>query len=102
MRSDGDIKRDVEAELRWDPELDISDIIAVAVRDGVVTLTGFVRRYDEKTEAERAAKRVLGVVAVANEIEVRIPGEDVRPDPDIARDAVAMLRNDLPQSWQGI
>ena len=44
MRSDSDIKRDVESELRWTPDLDTSDI-AVAVKDGVVTLTGFVRSY---------------------------------------------------------
>ena len=47
MRSDSDIKRDVEDELRWDPDIDATDI-AVAVKDGVVTLTGFVRSYSQK------------------------------------------------------
>jgi osmotically-inducible protein OsmY len=56
MRLDSDIKRDVEDELRWDPDIDATDI-GVAVHNGVVTLTGFVRSYAQKTEAESAAKR---------------------------------------------
>ena len=56
MRSDIDIKRDVEAELRWNPDIDATDI-AVAVKNGVVTLTGFVRSYAQKLEAEQTAKR---------------------------------------------
>ena len=101
-RSDDDIKRDVEEELRWDPRIDIYDVIGVAVKDGVVTLSGFVRRYDDLLEAEDAAKRVAGVVGVANDLEVRMPGEDERPDPDIARDAIEMLKNDVPDAWQRI
>jgi BON domain len=72
MKSDSEIKRDVEAELRWTPGLDATDI-AVAVKDGVVTLTGFVRNYGHKLQAEKAAKRVAGVVGVANDIEIRLP-----------------------------
>src|SRR5579875_726284 len=68
MRSDIDIKRDVEDELRWNPDLDATDI-AVTVRDGVVTLAGYTRSYNDKLEAEAAAKRVAGVVGVANDIE---------------------------------
>src|SRR3984893_18800747 len=97
MRSDIDIKRDVEAELRWNPDIDATDI-AVAVKDGVVTLTGFVRSYGQKTEAEQTAKRVTGVVAVANDIEVRLPIFNRRPDPEIARDSVAAIQNELPYS----
>ena len=52
MRLDSDIKRDVEDELRWDPDIDATDI-GVAVHDGIVTLAGFVRSYAQKTEAER-------------------------------------------------
>lgn len=95
MRADSDIKRDVEDELRWDPDLDATDI-AVTVKNGVVTLAGFARSYSEKLEAEAAAKRVAGVVAVANDIEVRLPSIDQRPDPEIARDAIAALKNRLP------
>lgn len=95
MRSDDEIKRDVEEELKWDPDVDPTDI-AVSVKDGVVALAGFVRSYVQKWAAEVAAKRVRGVVAVANDIEVRLPGIDERPDPDIARDAVNEVRNQLP------
>src|SRR2546430_939573 len=56
MRSDSEIKRDVEDELRWDPDIDPTDI-AVAVKSGVVTLTGFVRSYAHKFAAERASNR---------------------------------------------
>lgn len=101
MRSDNDIKRDVEDELRWDPDIDPTDI-AVAVKNGVVTLTGFVRSYNQKFEAEAAAKRVAGVVGLANDIEVRLPEADARPDPEIARDVVAELKIRLPVSWDRI
>ncbi len=101
MRSDADIKRDVEDELRWDPDIDSTDI-AVAVHNGVVTLSGFVRSYGQKVEAERDAKRVAGVVGVANDIEVRLPVLDERPDPDIVRDAVAALKAELPYSSENI
>jgi osmotically-inducible protein OsmY len=97
MRLDSDIKRDVEQELRWDADIDSSDI-AVAVKDGVVTLGGFVRSYAQKWQAERDAKRVAGVVGVANDIEVRLPAIDQRPDPELARDAVAALKRELPYS----
>ena len=97
MRSDIDIKRDVEAELRWNPDIDATDI-AVSVKDGVVTLSGFVRSYAQKFEAEQTAKRVNGVRAVANDIEVRLPIFNQRPDPEIARDAVAEIQNNLPYS----
>ncbi len=101
MRSDSEIKRDVEDELRWDPNVN-GDNIAVAVKDGVVTLTGFVTTYAQKFAAERAVKRVAGVIGVANDVEVRLPGVDERPDPEIARDVVAELKVWLPQSWDDI
>lgn len=99
MRTDSDIRRDVEAELKWEPDIDSTDI-AIAVKDGVVTLTGFVRSYTQKWEAERVTKRVAGVRAVANDIEVRLPSGSERPDPDIARDAVAKLKAELPFSHE--
>ena len=101
MRDDREIKRDVEEELRWDPAINATDI-AVAVKDGVVTLTGFVRSYNQKLEAEVAAKRVTGVHALANDIEVRLPSITERPDPEIARDAVAAIKTQLPGSWENI
>lgn len=97
MKSDSDIKRDVEAELKWDPDIGATDV-AVAVKGGVVTLTGYVRSYTQKWQAERDVKHVAGVTGVANDIEVRLPSSSERPDPEIARDAVAALKNELPLS----
>jgi osmotically-inducible protein OsmY len=97
MRSDRDIENDVKEELRWDPEISSTDI-AVSVKDGVVTLAGFVHSYSEKYAAEAAAKRVAGVGGVANDLEVRLPAIDERPDPEIARDAVAAIKAQLPLS----
>ena len=101
MRSDSEIERDVKEELQWDPDLDATDI-AVSAKKGVVTLTGFVRSYTDKYEAEAAAKRVAGVAGVANDIEVRMPSVDERPDPEIARDAVAAIKSQLPISSEHI
>jgi osmotically-inducible protein OsmY len=101
MRSDSEIERDVREELKWDPDLDASDI-AVSVKNGVVTLAGFVKSFTGKYEAEAAAKRVAGVTAVANDIEVRMPSVDERPDPEIARDAVAAIKSQLPISSEHI
>ena len=101
MKSDSEIKRDVEAELQSDPIIDATDI-AVAVKSGVVTLTGFVRSYSEKLDAEAAAKRVAGVVGLANDLEVRLSAADQRTDPEIAREAVAAIKAYLPFSWEQI
>jgi osmotically-inducible protein OsmY len=101
MRLDSEIERDVKDELQWDPDLDATDI-AITVKGGVVSLTGYVRSYIDKYEAEAAAKRVAGVVGVANDLEVRVPSMDARPDPDIARDAVTAIKAQLPLSWENI
>jgi osmotically-inducible protein OsmY len=101
MKSDSEIERDVRDELKWDPDLDADDI-AVSVKNGVVTLAGFTKSYTDSWEAEAAAKRVAGVLAVANDIEVRLPEIDRRPDPDIARDAVTALKAQLPISYDRI
>jgi osmotically-inducible protein OsmY len=101
MRPDSDIERDVKDELLWRPDLDTTDI-AVSVRNGVVTLTGFVHSYVDKYEAEAAAKCVAGVVGVANDIEVRLRNVDAKPDPEIAREAVAAIKSQLPYSWENI
>ena len=94
MRSDIDIKRDVEQELRFDPDIDATDV-AVAVKNGVVTLSGFVRSYGQKWEAEAAAKRVAGIV-MANDIEVQLPSSTKGCGPEVARDAVAAIQAQLP------
>jgi len=97
MKSDSELKRDLEEELKWDPEIDPTDV-TIGIRNGVVSLNGFVKSYAQKIEAEDAAKRIAGVAGVANDIEVRLPDLDQRPDPDIASDAVAAVRSRLPFS----
>ena len=89
------LKDSVAYQLDWDPEVDAS-LISVSAQDGVVTLAGYVNTYAAKLFAERAARRVYGVKAVANELEVRLATE--RIDPDIAKDALDALRNriDVP------
>ena len=74
MKSDSEIERDVRDELKWDPDLHADDI-AVSVKNGVVTLAGFAPSYTDRLEAEAAAKRVARVLAVANDIEVRLPAD---------------------------
>lgn len=101
MRNDSDIRRDVEAELRWDPNIESTDI-AVDVREAVVTLSGFVHSYSEKFVAERAAKRVRGVKGVVNDLEVRLTSGSARPDSEIAQDAADALRRELPVAWENI
>jgi osmotically-inducible protein OsmY len=91
VRTDASIRDAVIAELKWDPKITTPEDIALAVKDGVVTLSGFARSYWEKDEAEKAAKRVFGVKAVANDIEVKTPWE--RTDPEIAREAVQEIQN---------
>jgi osmotically-inducible protein OsmY len=100
MLNDSEVKKHVEHELAWSPDVAEADV-AVTVKGGVVSLTGFVHSFNDKLRAERAAKRVAGVAAVANDIEVRLGGE-ARTDPDIARDAVAALRAQLPISAESI
>ncbi len=80
-RTDEQIQQDVLAELKWDARVQPNEI-GVAVKDGVVTLTGWVDSYLKKWAAEEAAHRVAGVKAVANDIEVRLTSE--RTDADIA------------------
>lgn len=95
------VRESVTRQLDWDPEVDGS-AVGVAARDGVVTLTGYIDSYAGKLAAERTAKRVHGVRAVANDIEVRL--KLGRTDEDIARDAarVLSLRSGVPESVQAV
>jgi osmotically-inducible protein OsmY len=101
MRTDSDVKRDVEDELKYDPDLSTAEI-GVSVKNGVVALTGFVRSYSQKLQAETDAKRINGVLGVANDLEVRFESVDARPDPDIARDVIAQMKLELPFSYEKI
>jgi len=93
MKTDSDVKKDVLGELLWEPSVNASEV-GVIVKDGVVTLTGSVDHYPGKWEAERAALRVSGVKAVANELEVKLPGYHTRTDADIALSASNALKWD--------
>jgi len=86
MKTDNHLKQDVNAELGWEPSIHGAEI-GVEVKDGVVTLSGHVGSYTEKLNAERAAQRVLGVKAIAVELNVRLAGENRRDDSDIAHAA---------------
>ena len=90
--SDDEIRNSVLMELKWDPKITSTDI-GLAVKDGVVTLAGFVPSYWEKDAAEKAAKRVSGVKAVANDLEVKLL--TTRTDPEIARDIVHELESHI-------
>jgi osmotically-inducible protein OsmY len=91
QRSDTDIHKDIVAEFHWEPSLRDDDI-AVAVRDGVVTLAGFADSYADKWKAERIASKIRGVKAIANDIEIKLPSASQRADPDIARAVVNALQ----------
>jgi osmotically-inducible protein OsmY len=92
-RTDTQIQTDVLAELKWEPRVTPNEI-GVVVKDGVVTLTGWVDSYTKRWAAEDAAHRVRGVKAVANDIEVRLSKSDERTDSDIAAAAVRALEWD--------
>lgn len=82
----------VADQLRWEPEVTSTDI-NVGIREGVVSLTGFVHSYAEKIAAERAAKKVYGVRGVANDIQVKLGSE--RSDPEIARAVIQAFENNV-------
>jgi len=94
MKTDSQLQRDVMTELEWEPRIDAAHI-GVAAKNGVITLSGSVPSYWEKYEAVEAAKRVNGVKAVVDEIEVKLPGSSERTDTDIAEAAVRALKNNL-------
>ena len=93
IRTDEEIQTDVLEELKWDPRVQPNEI-GIMVKDGVVTLTGWVDSYLKKMAAEEAAHRVRGVKAVANDIEVRLPGFAERTDADLAKAVLNALRWD--------
>jgi osmotically-inducible protein OsmY len=84
MKTDSQLQHDVMEELKWEPQVDHSQI-GVAAKDGVVTLTGFVPSFAQKIAAEKAARRVSGVRAVAQEIEVRFTSDPKTADAEIAQ-----------------
>lgn len=91
MKTDAELQRDVIAELSWDPAVDAT-AIGVAVKDGVVTLTGHLNTFAEKHAAARAVRRMAGVKAIALEIDVKLAPDHRRSDTDIATSAEQALK----------
>jgi osmotically-inducible protein OsmY len=90
MKTDAQLQQDVMNELKWEATIHAAEI-GVAVKDGVVTLSGNVDSYGKKWAADRAAKRVYGVKAVTEEIKVTLAGPYKRLDKDIAKSATDVL-----------
>ncbi|MBM4254107.1 MAG: BON domain-containing protein [Deltaproteobacteria bacterium] len=91
MKTDNQIRQDILDELGFDPSV-ASENIAVSVSDGVVTLSGFVPSFADKYSAEKAAFRVAGVKAVAEEIEVKLPPTNTKSDQEVAKAAADAIR----------
>jgi len=91
---DYQLQRDVLDELKWEPSVNAAHV-GVSVKNGIVTLTGHVSSYAEKYAAERAAKRVYGVKAVANELDVKLPGSSKRTDEDVAAACMNALKSSI-------
>jgi osmotically-inducible protein OsmY len=93
MRTDEQIQRDVLEELKWNARVQPNEI-GVAVKDGIVTLIGWVDSYAKKWAADDVIHRVRGVKAIANDIEVRLPGSAERTDADVAASVCRALEWD--------
>ena len=93
-RDDMELRHDVLSELDWDPRFD-SRNIGVAVKNGVVALSGHVGSYAERRAAEEGAQSIAGVTAVANDIIIELGFEAVRTDAEIAEAAVVALKGNI-------
>jgi Predicted periplasmic or secreted lipoprotein len=91
MKTDSEIQKDVMEQLKWEPFLNASEI-GVAVKNGVVTLTGMVDTYSKKVYAERAAKKVAGVKAIAEDIQVGVSPVYRKTDAEIAEAVINALK----------
>src|SRR5690242_8504919 len=91
-RTDSRIKKDVEDEIKYDLSIEDDSHIVVAVKDGVVTLIGFTMNYMDSHYAEKAATRIAGVKAVANDIAVKLGSQ--RADPEIAEEAIKAVERE--------
>jgi osmotically-inducible protein OsmY len=89
-KTDTEIKADVLSELKYDPSLKVTEI-GVLVKDGIVTLNGYTNSFDKKLAAVHAVKRVAGVLAIADDIELKIPDANHRTDGEIAAAAAHQI-----------
>ena len=94
MKTDTELRHDIQDELKWDPRVADAEI-GVAVKDGVVTLSGYVENFAQKYAAERAVERVAGVRAIAEELQIKLPSSFERADTEIAHKAVDALEWDI-------
>ena len=101
MKTDSELQQDVMTELKWEPTVNAAEI-GVGVKDGVVTISGYVDSFYKKWTAERAAARVFGVRAVVEELKVRIPGAFRRSDADIGGAAANALEWDISVPYDRI
>ena len=101
MKTDLQLREDVETQLDGDPRFD-SQQIGVSVKDGVVALTGQVQSYADWRAAQESAQSVAGVQALANELRILDEGEQPRSDADIAESALHVLRNNAHVPMEGI
>ncbi len=101
MKNDEVIQRDVEAAIGWEPILNIAEI-GVTSTDSIVTLTGVVDSYLKKTKAEDAARKVAGVKAVVEKIEVKFINPNERTDNEIAREVLDSLKSNWEVPYQRI
>ncbi|HSQ20246.1 MAG TPA: BON domain-containing protein [Blastocatellia bacterium] len=100
-KSDSEIQQEVLHELKWDTRVEETEV-GVTVERGIVTLTGTVDSYAKKLAAQDAAHRVYGVLDVANDMQVRVPGSMARSDPDIAKAVRNALEWDVWVKEEGI
>ena len=101
MKSDRQLQMDVSDELRWDPRVAEMEI-AVAAKDGVVTVSGTVKNFAQKHAVERAVERVSGVKAIADELTINLPIAFQRSDTDLAHSAVRALEWNIEVPDEGI
>jgi osmotically-inducible protein OsmY len=94
MKSNSDLQKDVQDAIKWEPFLNAAEI-GVTAKDGVVSLTGVVDSYTKKMEAENAAKKVMGVKAVVEKIEVKFPNSWSKTNADIANEVLEALKSNL-------
>jgi osmotically-inducible protein OsmY len=92
MKNSDDLQADVQKAIKWEPSLNAAEI-GVTAKDGIVSLTGVVDSYAKKLEAENAAKRVVGVKALINNIEVRFPASWSKNDAEIANEVSSVLKS---------
>jgi osmotically-inducible protein OsmY len=94
MKKNDELQKDVQDAIQWEPLLNAAEI-GVTAKDGVVSLTGVVDSYAKKMQAEHAAKRVIGVKALVEHIEVKIPNQWTKTDIEIANDVLEILKSNF-------